>query len=228
MNDQINGVLYQVPTGKPTGIPKRHPKQGQIWTPQEIETLKELAKLKGRARWIKAKELLPDRTHNATKLKFHHMNLSPRTIYLPVKIPLSPYELGFIVALIEGEGSITLRRGRNIAAVISVANTDYKLLEYAKEILGFGTIRTRDGDTSLRQRICYVLYIETFTEVADVLETVKDSLISFTKRKAASLVYRFCISRITKLMLSGRGRPPPYSEEELDIAKQVAEIYGGR
>ena len=59
---------------------------------------------------------------------------------------LLPLEVGYLAALIDGEGTITLSR-RNLnkhrALVITVSSTELSILKYVQEIIGVGKIANK-------------------------------------------------------------------------------------
>ena len=94
------------------------------------------------------------------------------------------FEKGFIVGLIEGEGSVVLHnpssRGHLIAS-ISIANKNLELLKRAQEIIG--------GSINKGAKGIYQLQINRQKAVLKVLKILKQYFIE--KRKAANIVIKY-------------------------------------
>ena len=75
-------------------------------------------------------------------------------------------DLGFLEGLIDGEGSIGLRKTKRVyarrgfvwAPILSIANTDKALLEKAQHLLG-GSLQKEDRERDPNKRQCYRLVV---------------------------------------------------------------------
>lgn len=152
---------------------------------------------------------------------------------------LTNYERGYLVGIIDGEGSIFLNKmktkrsklGFNLRPCISIDNTKIDLINECFRILSKiiknerykTTIKTNTGykinDAVEKQRhhwkgqwkISYRVRIHDFDSIIRILSEIKDFLI--IKKKQAGILYKFCISRKTKLW---QFRRYGYSNRELN------------
>ena len=110
---------------------------------------------------------------------------------------MSEPEKAWLAAMIDGEGCILLvqncRRGttrRYVFPSISVANTNAKLIERVREVVGHLDTRVQTRDRSqLRNKTIQHVFVNRIA-MADVLEAIKPYLIA--KVRQAELVIEFC------------------------------------
>jgi hypothetical protein len=154
---------------------------------------------------------------------------------------MNEFERGFIVGLIDGEGSITLQNSLHmvkhlaksgeqkvyqhlgISPKIQIANTSAELLKKAQIILG-GIISTRKRPG---RKPCGVLIISTQDRVYKILKEIHNDLI--VKKRQAELVMSFCESRFNER----RGRPTatsnvPYTAKEFDILLEIRKLNAAK
>jgi hypothetical protein len=142
--------------------------------------------------------------------------------------PLSEFELGYIVGLFEGEGSIIFTASkrknnpRKFEAYIhlTITNTNIKLLENTKKILGFGNIRLHfKGDEKWKRS--YTYSITSKEKIRLFLEKVSPFLIEKSDKCKAALKW---------LEMRKESNYRRYTEEEIKIFKEIrtqSERHGG-
>ena len=155
---------------------------------------------------------------------------------------MNDFERGFIVGLIEGEGTITLmlQTGKQkynkdgqteyyafstIFPKILIANTNKKLIVRASEILG-GKIYKSDRKG---RKPIFHLEVHGIQRVLQVLDELKHDFIG--KRRQAALVWEFCKLRLTRKGNKMTSKKTAYGEREFEILKEVRHLNvlkGGR
>jgi len=171
------------------------------WTKEEIEILKKYYPV---ASWDTLLRLLPNRSKSSIVQKACQLGLT-RTGLARCKRKsfdskllrgeATPFEIGFIVGLIEGEGTfnLKLRKNRKHAQPrFTISNTDLRLLKYAQSIIGG---RIRKQRVSKRGTICYALEIAKIDAIYKTLEKLIPYLI--TKKKQAKVMYEYCKLRLS-------------------------------
>lgn len=106
---------------------------------------------------------------------------------------LAPEMAAYVAGLIDGEGTVTLSRhhaGENRRLVISVANTELRLLEVLVEAAGAGRI-TRKRTTSERHApsFCYAIWSR---QALDLLRQIIPYLRSYKRQRAEIALARYC------------------------------------
>ena len=144
---------------------------------------------------------------------------------------MNDFERGFIVGLIEGEGTITLscawhnkktHISVNIHPTVNIVNTCKPLVEKANTIWD-GAIYTRKRSEG--RKPAYRIEIHRMERVKIFLEKILDDLTC--KKRQAELVIEFCNIRLKKASESGNaihgccrwGRE--YGEREFEILKEI-------
>lgn len=103
-------------------------------------------------------------------------------------------EIGFVVGMIEGEGSIVLyRKGGRISPRVGIANSDKGLLEKCKRIMG-GKIYAFKRRIPNR-KVAYSLVIASLNGVYETLVALRPFLMSERKTRICDLVLAFCESK---------------------------------
>jgi len=148
------------------------------------------------------------------------------------------YRLGYLAAITDGEGAITItrsikRRKRgtilrhrkyfgdhetvNYMAGIAISNDSVELLESTKSMIGEGKINP------IQDKRCntYGLYIRKIEVVLRVLLDIQPYLLSDRKRRLCELVIEFCRSRLSKLEVDCGAT---YDEREVKIFWEVREL----
>lgn len=136
------------------------------------------------------------------------------------------FELGLLIGLIEGEGTITIksreRKSCKPFASISVANTDPEILEVAGKLLGAGITdymlwKMRESSTCPQARLSAV------PRILRILLAIEPFLISDRKRELANRVIEFCRLRIEGWKKYGKHNAP-FSKRELEIYEEVKKL----
>jgi len=180
------------------------------WTEEEIKILRRNYK-KGLKTLL---ELLPKRTKIGINKKLWRLGIRARFDLTPVNFKLTPFQKGYIVGLIEGEGTISInsaktsrdRPYRRYRPSVRIANKNLDILKKVKKILKVGVI--------VKSKEIYQYKIVNIVKVKKLLETLYRYFI--VKKEVARLVIKFCNLRM--------GKRHPYTNEELEIVKKVKEI----
>jgi len=141
---------------------------------------------------------------------------------------MKSFERGFIVGLIEGEGTISLSVGKgktrnsflglSIEPLIQIANTSEELINKANMILGW---RKRVIKRE-KAKILYLSITRSIDLVQNVLEEINCDLVS--KKKRGELLLEFCKIRKTKYKgkIRRRLKGVGYTDREFEIVKEIA------
>ena len=188
-----------------------HMKQKHPWTKKEDDTLRMLYPIASKEEILKNLPIRSWKTilQRAKSFKIRRKGINIQKCTLTKR--LGDFERGFLVALIDGEGSIGLSTKRvgskrkfiRIAPFISIVNTCKPLLEKAMQFIGGGSLFNRKGT---RKEI-WTLGIYGTRNVAFLLEQIHNDLI--VKKDKGDLVLKFCKSRVNATYGSG------YSEREM-------------
>lgn len=191
------------------------------WSAQELSML--------RRHWpnLKAlRQLLPNRTELAIVRRAKEMGLPRRYEYIK-PLRLTDFESGFILSLLEGEGTISIRKykcpyrssGFKLRPEISIANTSSALVEVTRGLIG-GT--TRKIVSGRRRKPLYQLRIIGIKRTLPILLAVKDHLI--VKKRRCELVIRFCQLAWQRLKTRVGGKAARYASEEVLIVKKIRKL----
>jgi hypothetical protein len=128
------------------------------------------------------------------------------------------FEIGFFVGLLEGEGSIGIRKNTKwLSPFWNITNTDRSLIERCGEIVGETCImcsrRKHRYFKDVYYKDIYTLHCKSVRGVYAVLRRIYPFLIC--KRKQAELVLKFCEIRMK------RQRGEYLSDEEWELRRQV-------
>lgn len=133
---------------------------------------------------------------------------------------ITQFELGWLAGIIDGEGSITVcKRGPTYVPTIKMANTSKVLVDKYCELLDKLDIsyqcygRHKQGNRKYQWDVC----IDGRPRVYKALSAIQDLLIA--KQKQAAKAVEWIESRGLDL----RG---PYTEEQLDIIKNIRQLNG--
>lgn len=112
---------------------------------------------------------------------------------------LNDFERGWLSALIDGEGSISLlvdfEKSLRIHAKVVISNTSYELLKKVREVLGIGFLRQEYRKKPKRTDM-YSFAIYSFSGIASLLEQIQPVLI--IKKRIAELVLKFLKNRLKR------------------------------
>jgi len=149
--------------------------------------------------------------------------------YIPCKLAkgqATEFEVGYIVGLIEGEGSLRIRRVPyphsnkiTLAPEIMMINTELEILEKAQSIIG-GTLTTREK--TKRKKQVYVLSIKGTRHAFQVLDKIKDRFSSSKKRKLVDLLIEFCKRRLKRM--NDPNQQIVNDERDFEIYESVRQI----
>jgi hypothetical protein len=140
------------------------------------------------------------------------------------KVNLNEYELGLVVGLLEGEGSLYLKKlrhpnarcGYTFQPIFEITNTKLDIVEKIRSILPFGFIKRKKRTD--RKKECYSYIIYRLKDIFVTLETLRSSLISSSCRKKADLLIEFCKVRLQS------SKSQPYGFRELEIYNELKRL----
>jgi hypothetical protein len=203
------------------------------WTAEELEMLQKLLRVHQPV--TKIMDRFPNRTLDGLYKKVRFLS-SNRKFFSHLKIEqvkaLSDFEKGWISALIDGEGSISLcivRKPRKLRYKgdfalepnITIVNNNLELLEKVKNVIGGGIVRQKYKNPTLKPT--YHWYLTGIYRILSLLKQVAPHLI--VKRKQAELMLNFCSYRIRKLNNSFYAG---YTQEEIEMAHQMGVLNSGK
>lgn len=161
-----------------------------------------------------------------------------KTLFDPNKVqllPLNDFDLGFIVAFIEGEGCIfinTVRRKKYPNKIyhypcISICNTDKELIEKVTKILGKKADMVLRSTNNKKHKGIYQFSINKILDIYQILKTIEPHLIS--KKEQAKLVMEFIENRNKNrkrwsIGENGMYVPVDYTKKQKEIVKQVKQL----
>ena len=145
---------------------------------------------------------------------------------------INNFDAGFIIAMIEGEGSFSLikkiskKKGKfSLQPIISTGNYEHILLETMKNNLKVGAIHPSGKG--------WVYQITGMETIIKVLTWMIPKLLTKRKKTKAILLKEYCESRLEKNhKWSGKdiytfgGRGPPYSDKDLEYVQKIKNTKG--
>jgi hypothetical protein len=203
------------------------------WTTEELEMLQKL--LHAHQPVTKIADRFPNRTLGGLYKKARFLSSNLR-FFSHLKVEqvktLSEFEKGWISALIDGEGSISLRISKKprelrykhdfaLQPIIIITNNNRELLQKVKETIGGGIVRQKYKNPKLK--LTYHWYLTGIYRILSLLRQVTPHLI--VKRKQAELMLSFCSYRIGKLNNSFH---TGYTQEEIEMAHQMGVLNSGK
>ena len=99
-------------------------------------------------------------------------------------------EKSYIAGIIDGEGSIMLEKfynNQHPAPCISIASTSIELLEYIKDTIGKGNIKSKKNYNTEKHQDSYT-YVLRYDNAINLLNNIYPYLIIPSKRKRAKLI----------------------------------------
>jgi len=122
-------------------------------------------------------------THKADRL--HIRREIPNWVKPVEPLHLEGFDLGFVIGMIEGEGTISLGQKNHLSPHIQIVNTQWELLEIPRRLLNnWGTIYDHCAEGNRQQSWTYKIFKSV--EVEEVLRVLEPHLI--TKKKQAQLI----------------------------------------
>jgi len=157
----------------------------KMWTEDEIADLRRLYPTTS----YEVLETYFGRSYNSITHKANRLHIQrdiPNWLTPVEPLHLEGFDLGFVIGIIEGEGTITYHshKGR-LSPSVQVVNTQWELLEITKRSLNnWGTIYDHCAAENRQQ--CWTYKIFKIVEVEEILRVLEPHLIS--KRIQAKLV----------------------------------------
>jgi len=147
----------------------------------------------------------------------------------------TPYEFGWLVGLIEGEGSIGLywnSTRKQIAVRLTITNTDKSLIDYAAEIMRKVGVNPFVYDHRRKRqmphwKVRYDIHLEGIKRHAAFLSKVLPFWFPDTiKRQRAEICLAFCKERLSHPKFHGDPGHAKYTTRELALFGRIKELYG--
>lgn len=124
----------------------------------------------------------------------HGGSIPPRSTYMKYRTTktLSPLDAAYLAGLVDGEGTIALsgprHRQRNTRhPVISIANTDYNLVQWPLKITGAGFI-SKKGKKKLSHHLDSYIYAAHSNQALSIIAQIYPYLKNKSKRARAKLL----------------------------------------
>ncbi len=148
-----------------------------------------------------------------------------------IKVPLSldSFRLGYLAAITDGEGSISIYSTRRPtksdsnhylhSVIFTITNTELDILEAVKDIVGFGNIYLwKRHKLTGNRKPSYGYRVTNRRLIYNLLVELKNYFMSERKKRLADLIMEFIESREQK---GGCGFDSPYSQREIEIVNEV-------
>jgi hypothetical protein len=163
------------------------------WTPEEDAIVKKFfTPFPSSEIREKLKKALPNRSWAAIRKRAFALGLT-QTFKDTPELKMTDFEKGFVVGMIEGEGSIILYASRGkIYPRIVIYNSNLELLRRIQAIIGGHISKNRKATE--RKVSCYALWIHQITQIKKILEELTPYLI--TKKRRAELLLKYINQRI--------------------------------
>jgi len=203
--------MVSLKRGRPRGSKDKNTRRKPIpFTPAEDELLRSFYG------HMKTKEIARrlDRHSGSVKSRAWELGLASKTWRTPfINQELNSSELAYIAGIVDGEGCIT-RAGKHLRT--SICNTDRRLIDRLKELLGEGVTSYLKRERSEKHKTGHVLVIGRAADNKRLLELLLPFLI--VKREQANLAIKFYESRFE------RGQSNVLNREEIDIQERIIEL----
>jgi hypothetical protein len=187
-----------------------------IWTDEEISILEEKY---GKVKGSEIKTMIPRHSLNAIFNAAYNHGLTKRTVSVK---RLSDIERGWIAGLVDGEGTLTIRRlktkfGFGYHPRLMLGNTDHQLIEKIKLVIGSGHVSSYKFDNKKHKDFwCFEL---STGPLEQLLSQISKLLI--VKRMQAEILFN--VIAINKRHHGGY-RNYLTDEERLEMEKFTANI----
>lgn len=217
-------TIYSFETNLVCGIDMR-------WSTEEIEILKE----NSRTPTSELQKLLPNRTKVAINLKLIHLDIHrPYMMESEVKInlDLTEYDIGVIVGLIEGEGSLgmcvhKIWKSKNgsvyLRPYVSVANSNFEIHSFLRERLIHGNLSRSQPAADPAFKLMGHYQIFGHSVLSQFLELIIPRMLTTRKQKLAVLVKEFCDRRLS---IRSTGKWARYEKRDWELYLATAELNG--
>lgn len=159
-----------------------------------------------------------NRTTNSVQRKASRMGLLKNS-WIIENITLNDFEKGYLSAIIDGEGTVSISRQNQKGRNISFNNTSHELLEKIQQIVG-GSIFDKPL-SGLGKKPQFQIEINGAFRVYPILNQIISDLT--VQRERAKIVLKFC-----EMRLSREKRNSPYTCEEIELIQKFRHKKGGR
>lgn len=155
--------------------------------------------------------------------------------------PLTEFELGFIVGIIDGEGTITInekirkqrfvwkakpknrKNYKQFIPHVSMCNTNLEIVRKVKEIINCGYITINKARPEHNQKEHYRFHLENLSDIEQLLSQISNKLI--VKRNQSEIVLKFCRLRLDKMTLHpNRIDLARYGDEEKSMVEEIRKL----
>jgi len=187
----------------------------QRWKPHEDEILKN-----NYGAGIDIQKLLPNRSRYAIKKRAELLGLTWKPKNMVSLDKLTEFELGWLTAIIEGEGTLTINNKRNPRPVIQVANTDLSIVNTVSRLLNVGFVV---HDARKNRVTSYYIIINSVWSAYNILKKLQPCFMSERKKELCSLLLRFCELKLNRYYK--KKKIPKHIQTEIqDIMHKVAKL----
>ena len=210
-NGRLKGVKvgrrYLIPEEEIERLTKTRIVRCRRWTAEEVNILKSSYGLPKE----EVLKLLPRRSYDSIIKKAQELGIVWKPIFS--SYDLTDFDLGFIIGLIEGEGTLTISVARGYGRpLIQIANTDLELINKTSTLLGTGfTIR----DARKGRKTAYYLKTSSIHKIMQILTKLRPYFVSERKRKLCDLLLEYCKLRETHYLKKGKKFGTSTREEEI-------------
>jgi hypothetical protein len=227
--------LIEVPKSTVDSWIYHRPKRARnLWTQEEDDILKKYYGIMDKEKLLKlfmgTRNWMAIRTR-ASVLGLKRLMGSKQAGHTPlIDGKVSDFDIGFIIGLIEGEGTITCYTPRppkiiHPCPAISISNSSLQLLEHAQRIIG-GKIHFHGspgrpvggGTRYVSKKNMFKLTVYGLTTVFKTLKILQPYFI--TKRKVCDLIIELCEERFKQPYHA------PLSDKEKQIVEEVRRLNG--
>jgi len=193
--------------------------KGCPWSSQETQ----IAILNGKQSILELSKLLPGRSIDGITLKLRKLGVNRGRALKLKQFDFTEFELGALVGLLEGEGSLGLNKHKVwkkdqwcLRPYVAIANTDAEILAFVKTKIGFGSIT---GRSAKHPAWNYVIYGQS--SISSLLAVLLPFLITSRKTKLAILVKDFCDRRLAIRRAGGWAR---YEQRDWDAYEETRRL----
>lgn len=191
------------------------------WTEGESRILRKVYPMASKEDVMKT---FPNRSWKGIKHKARRLGISRCTYAVNanssrlIRGEVSEFEKGYLLGLIEGEGSIYVAKTRSRGYLyfqpkLTIANTKLNVIQKAQEIMGGNIYEERRWG---RRRDIWILQITTTLDVFNVLKALQPYFEG--KQEQCDLMIKFCE---TKMKSGGRSKP---TQEQAQICEELKNL----
>lgn len=198
-----------------------------FWSTEEVHILTN----NFRCEYSDLQKLLPSRSKYAIRNKIVSLHLHKKTWEEPKLISVESFDLGWLIGIIEGEGSLFLhkchkRNSVSLRPILTICNTEKELIDRVYQIIKMGKItQPKYYGNSVRKQI-YRVEITKFEDLLKLFTLLKNSFVSEKKRKICDLMLEFLWLRYGKLRSVRTNSSICYDKREWEIYENTRRITG--